>query len=194
MSIEGLDAVMRRVKGEKLVENLGERDLSNPEGCGLDFRLGKIYEIIEPPVADELPFIEADGPSSLGLRKGVSTRLLVSFNPKSDYQEFVTINPGEYRLVETIESLNTPPDLMPMAYPRSTLQRDGLLLITTKTDPGYRGCLTFGLVNLGPIGVRLQMGARICNMVFFKVEGETIEYRGQHQGGRVSHSGVERQV
>lgn len=194
MAVEGLGAVMKRVKEEGLVTNLGQRDLHNPEGCGLDFRLGKIHEIVELRGFVEQPFIEADGPGGYGLRRGVNTRLLASFDPESEIQPFVIIRPGEYRLVETVETVNVPSDLMAMAYPRSTLQRLGLLLITTKTDPGYKGTLTFGLRNLGPVSVRLQMGARICNMVFYQVAGETVAYRGQHQGGRTSHEEVERQV
>ena len=103
------------------------------------------------------------------------------------------IEPGDYYLVQTAESLATPLNLMPMVYPRSSLFRAGLLLLATKTDPGYKGPLTFGLTNLSPFPVKLQLGARICNVVFHSIEGETIGYRGQHQGGRISH-GEEQQV
>jgi len=57
----------------------------------------------------------------------------------------------------------------------------------------HKGQLTFGLTNLGPHSVKLQMGARFCNVVFYAIEGEVIGYRGQHQGGRFSH-GEEQQV
>ena len=95
--------------------------------------------------------------------------------------------------MQTAETIHTPLDLMPMVYPRSSLFRAGILLLATKTDPGYEGQLTFGLANPGPFSVKLQLGARICNIVFHAIEGRTIGYRGQHQGGRVSH-GEERQV
>ncbi len=51
-----------------------------------------------------------------------------------------------------------------------------------------------GLKNLPEFEVKIQLGARICNIVFHKIEGETIEYRGQHQGGRVSPEEEEQQV
>jgi len=38
------------------------------------------------------------------------------------------------------------------------------------------------------------LGARFANIVFFKIEGETVSYRGQHQGGRISPADVEQQV
>jgi len=112
---------------------------------------------------------------------------------EGDVQDDLVIAPGEYYLVQTAETVNTPLDLMPMVYPRSSLFRAGLLFLATKTDPGYKGQLTFGLTNLSAFPVRLQLGARICNIVFHKIEGDVIGYRGQHQGGRFSH-GEEQQV
>lgn len=189
MAVLGLNEVLKRVKKQKLVEKLGERELKNPEGVGVDLRLGVVYKIIEGGA-----FIEADGKAGLGKRKGVKTGIVASFKENSDQQEFIIIKPGEFYLVQTIESLNTPDDLMPMVYPRSSLFRAGLVLLNTKTDPGYKGSLTMGLKNLGEYEVSLQLGARICNLVFHKIEGETVKYRGQHQGGRVTPQKEERQV
>lgn len=183
MSVLGLKQVIERVKKDKLVENLGERELNNPEGVGIDLRIGEIHKITEGGA-----FIEVDGPPAggLGKRKGVKTELIAKFNPDSETQEEVLIEPGEYYLFGTVEKVNTPQDLMPMIYPRSSLFRAGVLLLNSKTDPGYSGFLTMGLTNLSKFPLKLQMGARVCNMVFYKIEGETVSYRGQHQGGRIS--------
>lgn len=189
MSLIGLNEIQKRIKKEKLVENLGERDLKNPEGCGLDLRLGAFHQIAKGGA-----FIEVDGEAGLGKRKGVETKVLAEFKKDSKTQKHVAVKPGKYYLVQTLETINTPDDLMPTIHPRSSLFRAGLLLLHTKIDPGYKGFLTFGLINLGPFPVNLQMGARICNIVFHKVEGKTVKYRGQHQGGRISHSKAERQV
>ncbi|KKR81081.1 MAG: Deoxycytidine deaminase [Candidatus Daviesbacteria bacterium GW2011_GWA1_41_61] len=189
MAVLGLDEVLRRVKEEGLLENLGDRELNNPEGVGLDLRLGKVFKIVEGGA-----FIECDGEVGLGLRKGVKTEVLAEYKEGSKTQEEVIINPGDYYLVQTLETVNTPEDVMPMIYPRSSLFRAGLLLLNSKTDPGYKGSLTMGLKNLSEFDVKLQMGARICNMVFYKIEGKTVNYRGQHQGGRVSPHEAERQV
>ena len=83
---------------------------------------------------------------------------------------------------------------MPLVFPRTSLFRAGLLLLNSKTDPGYKGKLIMGLTNLSKFPVKLQMGARICNVVFFKIEGKSVEYRGQHQGGRVTPEKEEQQV
>lgn len=188
MSVIGIDEVHRRVKEEKLVENLGKRELENPEGVGVDLRIGEIHRIVEGGA-----FIEEDGKGGLGKRKGVKTELIAKFDPEKEAQEEILIEPGEYYLVSTVEKVNSPKDLMPMIYPRSSLFRAGVLLLNSKTDPGYSGTLTMGLTNLSKFPLKIQMGARICNMVFYTIEGETVSYRGQHQGGRISF-GEEQQV
>jgi len=180
MSVLGIDEIHKRVKKNKLIENLGSRDLNNPEGVGIDLRLGSVHKIVKGGA-----FIEADG-DVLGNRKGVETKQI--------NKDWIVIKPGEYYLVQTIESINTPLDLMPIVHVRTSLFRAGLLLLNSKTDPGYCGKLTMGLTNLSPFPVKLQIGARICNIIFHKIKGKTISYRGQHQGGRVSPKKTERQV
>ena len=189
MAILGIDELLKRVKTDKLVEGLGDREVNNPEGVGVDLRLGAVHKIIEGGA-----YIEVDGKSGLGKRKGVKTELIAEFKPEQDSQQEIIIKSGDYFLVTTHETINTPDDLMPMVYPRSSLFRAGLLQLNTKTDPGYKGKLTMGLTNLSQFEVKLQMGARICNIVFFEIKGKTVKYRGQHQGGRVSPDKEEQQV
>lgn len=189
MSVLGIDEVHKRIKKHKLLKNLGQRDLKNPEGVGIDLRLGSVHRIIKGGA-----FIKADGDIKLGKRKGVETELVAEYMDGKKIQKEIVVKPGQYYLVQTVESVNCPLDLMPLVHTRTSLFRAGLLLINSKTDPGYQGQLTMGLTNLSPFPVRLQMGARICNIIFHKIEGKTVAYRGQHQGGRVSPIKTERQV
>lgn len=189
MSVLGLNEVLERVKKEKLVENLGARELINPEGVGVDLRLGAVHKIVSGGA-----YIQGDRVKGLGSRKGVKTANIAEYKKNKRDQEWVTIKPGDYYLVSTLEIINTPKDLMPLVYPRTSLFRAGLLLLNSKTDPGYKGTLTMGLKNLSEFEVKLQLGARICNLVFVKIEGQTTTYRGQHQGGRISPQDEEQQV
>lgn len=189
MAVLGIDEVLRRVREEDMITDLGQRELDIPEGVGVDLRLGQVHVVSEGGA-----FIEADGKAGLGKRKGVQTKQLAEWKPDSDEQEFVNIEPGHYYMVRTIEGLKTPLDVMPMIYPRSTLFRVGLQLLVTKTDPGYEGPLACGLKNLGEFPVKLQLGARIANIVFYQIEGTGTAYRGQHMGGRVAIHEEERQV
>ncbi len=189
MSVLGINEIRRRIKKHSLIKNLGKRELNYPEGVGIDLRLGSVHKIIKGGA-----FIEGDRQQALGSRKGVETKEVAKFKEGKKEQIWVVIKPGEYFLVQTYEEINTPSDLMPIVHTRTSLFRSGLLLLNSKTDPGYSGVLTMGLTNLSPFPVKLQMGARICNIIFHKIEGKTVKYRGQHQGGRVSPKKVERQV
>ena len=188
MAILGTKEVFERIKNDNLVDGLGGRDLDNPEGVGVDVRLGAVHTISEGGA-----YIEADGEAGLGKRKGVETEELASFVEGADTQEEVVLEPGKYYLVQTQESVNIPDDLCMTVVPRSSLFRFGLILVSGKADPGYSGPLTFGLTNESPFPVTIQLGARFANLVFHEVQGESVGYRGQHQGGRISF-GEETQV
>lgn len=183
MSVIGLDELQRRVKEDQLLENLSERELNNPEGTGFDLRIGKVFRIIEGGA-----FIEADS-DQLGMRKGVKTEEIQPAEDKS-----IEIKPGEYYLIQTMETINTPLDLLPMPYGRGSLMKSGLLLVATPVAPGYSGFLVFGLQNFSQFSAKFQISARFAHIVFHKIEGQATKYRGQHQGGRVSIEEEERQV
>lgn len=197
MSVLGLDEIHKRIRKHSLIKNLGQRDLKNPEGVGIDLRLGSVHKIVKGgayiQVDPSTPFGRS-GQVVYGRRKGVETKVVAEYVDGGKRQKEIVIKPGEYYLVQTYEEINTPSDLMPIVHTRTSLFRAGLLLLNSKTDPGYSGQLTMGLANLSPFPVKLQMGARICNIIFHKIKGKTTLYRGQHQGGRVSPKKIERQV
>jgi deoxycytidine triphosphate deaminase len=178
--ILGVKELLKLVKEKKLVENLSKRELKNPEGAGFDFRIGEIYEI--------------SGKGFLGIeeRKTPKTKLLVKYNPKR--KESFIFKPGKYYLMKTVEKVNTPENVLILFRPRSTLYRSGMMIFTGNVSPGYKGELVFGILNLGPCEVRIELGARVVHAMFFQVKGKTNLYRGQWQGGRVTTKKKEKQV
>lgn len=178
--ILGPKALLTLVKTKKLVEGLSERELTNPEGAGFDLRLGEVYKI--------------SGDAFLGEteRKTADIKLVREY--KEGEKRTITIKPGDYFLVTTIERVNTPLDLTINFKPRTTTFRSGLFLRTGNVAPGYKGKLTFGLKNEGPITVTIEMGARFVHAQFEQVLGEGNQYRGQWQGGRVAAKKREVQV
>jgi len=170
----GTKELLRLVKEEALVEDLCERELTNPEGAGFDLRVGEVFEIKE-------------GDSFLGEseRHTPETKSVAKYGEKKG----ITIEPGEFVLVKTIEKVNLPKNIAAIFRPRSTLQRSGVALFTAAASPGYCGELTFGMCNLGKNDFRLEMGARIVHIIFFDTSENISEYRGQWQGGRVSTEG-----
>jgi len=180
-------------KKYNLIEGLSERELNNPEGCGFDLRVGEVGKIIEE--------------SYLGVTERKSPRTEKIGHIDEDGNKLITIKPGEFLLVTTIEKITSPSDkvkfeensparyLMPVVYPRSSLQRGAISFHATKTDPGYSGKLTFGIKNQGQHDFKFELGARMFNIVFEPVIGEIKRtYSGQHQGGRITSQGeVEKQ-
>ena len=177
--ILGPEKLLQLVKKNNLVENLDKREVLNPEGAGFDLRLGEIYRL------------KSDAFLGIEERQTPEIELVAQYNPQK-VQSF-TFYPGDYFLVATIEKINLPLNICAVFIPRTTTFRSGLFLRTGIAQPGYKGKLTFGLKNEGPIKVTLELGARFVFAVFHQVEGAT-HYRGQWQGGRVTTERREKQV
>lgn len=188
--ILGPKILLQLVKKKKLIEGLSERELTNPEGAGFDLRLGEVYKI--------------SGSGYLGIekRKTPKVKLIAKYITSRDGRlkkreakiQKITIKPGEFYLVKTIESFNTPQNLTINFKPRTTTFRSGLFLRTGNVAPGYKGSVTFGLKNEGPCEVTIELGARFVHAQFEEVKGGGSMYRGQWQGGRVTTRRKERQV
>lgn len=183
--ILGPKKLLELVKTQKLVEGLSERELANPEGAGFDLRLGEMYKI--------------SGSAFLGVihRKTADIELVAKYEEKSKLKSQnskVVVRPGDFYLVKTIESFSLPQNLTANFKPRTTTFRSGLFLRTGNVAPGYKGPVTFGLKNEGPIDVTIEMGARFVHVQFEEVKGGGSMYRGQWQGGRISATKKEKQV
>jgi deoxycytidine triphosphate deaminase len=183
--ILGVDQLLKLVKTKKLVENLSERELTNPEGAGFDLRMDEIYEFTKPKKGVRYFLGEEE-------RKTPDVKLVAKYNPAK--KQSFKFKPGSYYLVKTVEKVNTPNDILILFRPRSTLCRSGLMLYTATCSPGYCGELTFGLGNQGPVPMEIELGSRVAHAMFYQVKGKTNLYRGQWQGGRVSAKKKEKQV
>ena len=172
-----------------LIENLSERELKNPEGTVLDLRVGKISKII--------------GDSLLGIEERYSSKTETIGDISIDGNKRFTIKPGEFFLVTTMEIISAPAEkikyddffpegfLIPKISPRSSLQRGGVSLHFTGTNPGYKGELTFGIKNLGNQNFHFELGARMFSVEYEAVIGDIKRaYSGQHQGGRITSDGI----
>jgi len=171
----GTKELLRFVKEQKLVENLCERELTNPEGAGFDLRVGEVFLIDK-------------GEAFLGETQRFTPE--VKSIASSGKEKEVTLAPGDYVLVKTMEKINLPSDIAAIFRPRSTLQRCGVALFTATASPGYSGELTFGMKNVGNNSFRLELGARIAHIIFFNTTENQSDYRGQWQNGRVSTQGT----
>src|SRR5438034_975829 len=81
------------------------------------------------------------------------------------------------------EKVNLPHDLMALARPRSTLLRSGVAIHAAVWDAGYSGRGEGLLSVLNARGWRIQRGARVLQLVFFRLSRPTLEgYKGRYLG------------
>jgi deoxycytidine triphosphate deaminase len=171
-----------------LIEGLSERELTNPEGTILDLRIGQIHRI--------------KSGSFLGVNERYSSKTEILGDVNTDGNKKFTIKTGEYFLVTTMEIIHSPAEkvkyddslpegyIIPKVFPRTSLQRGGISLHCSNTNPGYKGTLTFGLKNLGNQDFTFELGARMFSIEYVAVTGDIKRaYSGQHQGGRVTSGG-----
>ncbi|PKP54604.1 MAG: dCTP deaminase [Candidatus Altiarchaeales archaeon HGW-Altiarchaeales-3] len=162
--ILGNSKILELVKDEniKLLVNFNEECLGS---AGYDLRAGKIYKIIS------------------GSKIGATDRIMPDVREIPAKQYFM--DAYEYILLETIEKVNMPNDLLARILNRSSLFRCGCTLATAVVDPGYCGTLTLGLKNLNKFKFEIEVGARVGQIVFETVEGDVKPYDGRYQGGKV---------
>ena len=126
--ILGIEKLHQLVKDIKLVENLCEREMNNPEGAGFDLRLGEIYEL------------EGDGFLGVEERDTPKIKLIGSYNSaKPEAENFFIFEPGKYYLIKTMEKVNLPASLSGIIFPRGTIFRSGLGLFHGIVHGGYSG-------------------------------------------------------
>ena len=164
-----------RLVRKPLIEPLAVDQVAGIEGTTVDLRLGAAYR----PV----------GPARLMRETRVTPRIETLMDIDHEPDGVLVIEPGDYLLVKTIETVNMPTDLFAYLRPRTTMIRSGLALETAFVSPNYQGYLTVGLKHQGHYPVEIQMGFRILCIAFYPIDGEAVPYRGVWQGGRVSTDG-----
>ncbi len=95
------------------------------------------------------------------------------------YHGKFVLHPGTLVLGATLEYLGVPNHLFCTVEGRSSLGRTGLIIATaTSVQPGFRGCITLEIENLGPVPITLFPGLRIAQLVVFSGKPGRA-YRGQ---------------
>ncbi len=110
------------------------------------------------------------------VQRSISDLLTLSF----DIDGFIDLSPGPYSITYN-EIVHLPNNVMALARPRSSLLRCGVTVGTAVWDAGYSGRSQSLLVVHNPSGFRLQKNARVTQLVFFLLTGETEGYRGIYQ-------------
>src|SRR3990167_705652 len=124
--------------------------------CSIDLRLGDVFRIFD---YSRYPYID---PS----KKDYSNEITKVIKLK-DGEKFI-MQPGDFVLAVTLETVKIAPNLMGRLEGRSSLGRLGLVVHSTASifDPGWDGKPVLELGNLVRMAISLTCGMRICAMTF----------------------------
>jgi dCTP deaminase len=125
----------------------------------IDFRLGSTFMVFEH---SRHSYIDPRKPQSVG-----DAMRTIEVPP----DEAFIMQPGDFALASTIETLELPDDLVGRLEGRSSIARLGITVHSTAAvfEPGWIGTATMELSNLGRMPVALYPGMRICAFSFEEV-------------------------
>jgi dCTP deaminase len=151
------DQDIRKALKSKRISIKPAPDLTTQLGsCSVDLRLGDTFRVFD---YSKYAYID---PSKKDFSNEITKVIKVAKNG-----EFI-MQPGDFVLAVTLESVKIPADLMGRLEGRSSLGRLGLVVHSTASifDPGWDGNPVLELGNLGRMALKLTVGMRICAMTF----------------------------
>lgn len=134
--------------------------------CSVDLRLGNTFRVFD---YSRYPYIDP-------AKKDYSNEITKVIEIASD--GYFIMQPGDFVLAVTLESVKIPSDLMGRLEGRSSLGRLGLVVHSTASifDPGWDGKPVLELGNLGRMAIKLTCGMRICAMTFEELSSPATPY------------------
>ena len=88
------------------------------------------------------------------------------------YGKGFVLHPRAFVLAVTMEWIRLPAKLAAYVIGRSSWGRHGLIIATaTGVHPGFTGCLTLELSNVGEIPVTIKPGTTVCQIFIHEVKG-----------------------
>lgn len=127
----------------------------------VDLRLGSTFLVSRVPNYTHItPHRQSsEGPDETSLTYKIFERIELVVG-----QEFI-LHPHQFVLACTLEYISLPSNLSALVLGRSSWGRLGLTIATaTAVQPGFRGCLTLELRNLGETPLPLIVGSRVAQI------------------------------
>ena len=148
-----------------LVEPVDQAEQLQPNG--IDIRLERVQRLTTPGALGE----------AAAARDPAGREDVVP-----DAEGWWSLDAGAY-VITYRERVNLPHDLFALGRSRSSLLRSGVAVHGAVWDAGYSGRGEGLLEVLSPHGYRVQRGARIVQLVFFRLADAVAEgYRGKYLG------------
>lgn len=150
-------------------------------GTSVDLRLGRWFRSFKQTQTTTATLIGAPVPESDRSHVDAS-RTSQHFVPFG--KEFV-LHPGRFVLGVTLEWLRLPTTLSGYVTGKSSLGRHGLVIETAAgIHPGFSGCLTLELANVGEVPLSIFPGMEICQIFLHEVLPTGLHNVGAMSGKR----------
>jgi dCTP deaminase len=144
-----------------VVPLLKTEDLLKKHAAALDLRLGRWFRTMRQTKVTEIQVGDSRNEES------VSREHYVRFN------DHFVLHPGEFVIGITLEWLKLPFDLSGYVTGKSSWGRRGLIIETAAgIHPGFTGCLTLELANVGAAPIKLNPGMQICQIFLHRVKND----------------------
>jgi dCTP deaminase len=159
--------------------------LRSSQSASVDLRLGCWFTTFRSTQSSHFSTFRRDSVVTSGVIAPTAAQ-----QEKSHYLPFGSpfiLHPGQFALGVTLEWLRLPSDLSASVSVRSSLSRHGLMLATaTGVHPGFTGCLTLELSNIGALPIEIAPGIAICQLFFHQLEiqEKTVSLSGSLAGNR----------
>ena len=151
--------------------------LVNSGDASIDLRLGCWFIQLRTERYSEFDFANNSGQSEDFLTQ----KTYVPFGKK-----FV-LHPHSFVLAATLEWIKVPKNLGGYVTGKSSLGRRGLVIETAPgVHPGFLGCLTLELANVGEVPLVLHPGMTVCQLFLHRIESDKYQdantrFRGERQ-------------
>lgn len=141
---------------------LGEFLPKDAGNASLDLRLGRWFLTLQESEQTLLDFPKRTSGTDIDIAR----RHFIRFDDK-----FV-LHPGRFVLGATLEWVRMPTICAGSIVGKSSLGRHGLVIETSPVvHPGFSGCLTLELANVGEVPIALRPGMAIAQLQIYRAEG-----------------------
>lgn len=149
--------------------------LAESGSASVDLRLGTWFVTLRPVRKSHIQVEDSE------IQWQLAKTHYVPFNKK------YYLHPGTFILGITLEWIRLPIRLGAYVIGKSSWGRRGLIIATaTGVHPGFKGCLTLELSNVGQVPIEIRPGMKICQIFIHEVQRKDSEYldRTQFVGSR----------
>ena len=149
-----------------IVPEPSQNELQDSGAASVDLRLGRWFLRLKQTRHTLLKI--SDESETLN-EANLTERLFVRFGAN-----FI-LHPGSFVLGSTLEWIKVPRQCIGSVVGKSSWGRRGLIIETAPTvHPGFSGCLTLEMTNVGEVPIQLIPGMKVCQLLLQKADGPAI--------------------